>query len=91
MSAGFALMALSPDTSASGVKIPNMFLLVLLLLAVAVGSFFAGRKAAPKEQAADWRAISGKPADRPVCPPGRQIWSSGNKAITLRSAHIAMK
>lgn len=66
MSAGFALMALSPDTSPSGVKRPNLFLLVLLLIAVAVGSFFAGKKAAPKEHAVYWRAISGKLADRPT-------------------------
>jgi hypothetical protein len=60
MSAGFALMALSPDTSPSGVKLPNMFLLVMLIIAVALGSFFAGRKAAaPKEQTVYWRDASG--------------------------------
>lgn len=87
MSAGFALMALSPDTTPSGVKLPNLFLIVLLIIAVAIGSFFAGRKAAPQEQAVYWRSIRGALADRPICPPERQIWGSANKVYhTAESA-----
>lgn len=59
MSAGFALMALSPDTSPSGVKLPSVLLVVLLLIAVAVGSFIAGTKSAPQEHAVYWRSIRG--------------------------------
>jgi hypothetical protein len=59
MAAGFTLMALSPDTTPAGVKMPNFFLILLLIIAVAVGSFFAGRKAAPPEQATYWRSIQG--------------------------------
>jgi hypothetical protein len=55
MSAGFALMALSPDNSPSGIKLPNLFLIILLIVAVAIGSFFAGRKTVPQEQAVFWR------------------------------------
>lgn len=77
--AGFAMMALSPDTTPSGVKLPSLLLIVALIIAVAIGSFFAGRKAAPQEQAVYWRSIRGAFADRPVCPPDREIWGSENK------------
>lgn len=59
MAAGFTLMALSPDTTPSGVKMPNFFLILLLMIAVAIGSFLAGRKAAPPEQATYWRSLQG--------------------------------
>lgn len=75
---GFALMALSPDKTPAGVRLPNIFLIILLILAVAVGSFFAGTKAAPKEQAVYWRTIEGRFANSPVCPPDKQIWVSAN-------------
>lgn len=79
MSAGFALMAFSPDRSVSGVKLPSVLLIVILLIVVAVGSFFAGRKAAPQEQAVYWRSIQGALANRPVCPPQEPTWVSSQK------------
>ncbi|MCQ1855814.1 hypothetical protein [Neorhizobium galegae] len=79
MAADFTMMALSPDTTPSGVRMPNLFMIVLLIIAVAVGSFFAGRKAAPPDHATYWRSIQGVFADRPVCPPGRQVWGSENR------------
>lgn len=71
MSVGFSLMALSPDKTPSGVKLPNLILIVILVVAVAVGSFFAGRKAAPQEQAVYWRSVSGAGclAPSPACLP----------------------
>jgi hypothetical protein len=83
-SVGFAMMALSPDRTPSGVRMPNLIMIVLLIIAVAVGSFFAGRKTVPQEQAVYWRSIRGALADKPVCSPDRQIWGSEN-----RKYHVA--
>jgi len=78
-SVGFAMMALSPDRTPSGVKMPSIIMIVGLIVAVAVGSFFAGRKTVPQEQAIYWRSISGALSDRPVCPPDRRIWGFENR------------
>jgi hypothetical protein len=87
----FALMALSPDTSASGVKLPNMFLLVPLLLAVAVGVILRRQKGGTERTS----RLGGRSAGSwPTGPSAHQGVRSGVPAttsITLRSAHIAMK
>lgn len=70
----FPAIALGLKASIAFVATAGLILIVILVVAVAVGSFFAGRKAAPQEQAVYWRSVSGagcltpsavcRPADR---------------------------
>lgn len=91
MSAGFAMMALSPDTTPTGIKLPNLLMIMLLLIAVAAGSFFAGRKDAPPEQAVYWRAIAGKLADRLCALLIGRYGDRGTRSLTRRGVCITRR
>lgn len=76
---GFVLMAFSPNVSSRTVRPVNLIMVALVLIAVAVASFFVGTRAAMPEPAPWWSNIKGRLADRPPCPPDRPVWGSSNK------------
>jgi hypothetical protein len=61
---------------------PNLIMIVLLIIAVAIGSFLAGRKTVPQEQAVYWRSIRGGFGDRPRSVP-RDGKYGGRRALAV--------
>ncbi|MEJ8308625.1 hypothetical protein [Agrobacterium larrymoorei] len=76
--AGFVLMAFSPTIASGTFRPANIFMIILLITAIAVASFFVGRISQP-ETASYWTSIKGRLANRPLCPEGQQVFGTERK------------
>lgn len=79
--AAFCLMQISPQITTEGLQVKfSWWVVAILATSILLIGFYFGLQVKIIETTDHWRAVRIQlMADRPVCPPDRELWGSGSK------------